>query len=150
MPGTHVIEARLARYATASQKFDAKEGAAERVELVLAPEAATDATPSRTPAYVAFGVGGAGLLTGIITGGVSLAKYGDVKDACNAELVCPATLRGEADTSKALGHVSTAGFVLAGVGAAVGVTLLLVTPGRSASNAALSIGPGFVGVKGAF
>lgn len=150
MPGTHMIEARLERHLTASKKLDAKEGTAERVELALVPESETTAAPSRLPAYVAFGAGGAGLLTGIITGAVSLAKYGDVKDACNAELVCPATLRGEADTGKALGHVSTAGFVLAGVGAAVGVTLLLVTPGKSASNAALSISPGFVGVKGAF
>lgn len=149
-PGTRIVEARLARHVSASRKLDAKKGVAEKVELVLLPEDPKTGEPSRLPSYVSFGIGGAGLVLGAVTGAVSLAKYSEVKAACSAQLVCPDALRGEADAGKALGHVSTVGFVLAGVGAAAGVTLLVVGPSKSPARGALHVGPGFVGVKGAF
>ncbi|MEZ4311839.1 MAG: hypothetical protein R3F14_27730 [Polyangiaceae bacterium] len=46
------------------------------------------------------------------------------------------------------GHLATAGFVAAGVGAAVGLTLLLTAERRERTKVGLVIGPGFVGVKG--
>ena len=79
-----------------------------------------------------------------------MAKYGEVAKACNGT-ACPEGVRGDADTGRTLAHVSTAGFVLAGVGAAVGVTLLLVPVGtKEPARAALTVGPSFLGVKGAF
>ncbi len=148
-PGTRTIEANAKGYQPARQKVEAKEGLAIDVTLTLLP-AEQPAERSMVPPGIAFGVGGAGLLVGAVTGAISLAKFGDVTKACSADRVCPDTLRAEADTGKALGHVATVGFVLAGVGAAAGVTLLFVPVTKSPARAGLVLGPGFVGMKGAF
>jgi hypothetical protein len=48
-------------------------------------------------------------------------------------------------------NISTAGFIVGGVGAAVGVTLLLWTPKpQYEPRMALWLGPSSAGVKGAF
>ena len=54
-------------------------------------------------------------------------------------------------TPSATAHVSTAGLVLAGLGAAAGVVLLFVPTGpKPKTQTAIVAGPGFLGVKGTF
>lgn len=94
------------------------------------PEEPVDTLPPRVivrkgstnvPALVAFGVGGAALVAGIVTGALALRDGKELEDKCNA-VGCEAS---ELD-DYTLAHVSTATFVLAGVGAALGLTFLFV------------------------
>lgn len=106
--------------------------------------------PNRVPAYVAFGVGGVGLLVGIATGAVALSMKSDLVQKCSPAKECPLGVRGDYDTMAAMSHASTVGLVAAGLGTAVGVTLLVIDARKSATKTSLVVGPTFVGVKGAF
>lgn len=101
---------------------------------------------------IAFGVGGAGLVIGAITGAMTLAKGNEVRDLCVDYPVCPKSQRGTVDDAKSVGYVATAAFVVAGIGAAAGVILLRLPAEKKSEppRAALSIGPGSLTVKGAF
>lgn len=112
----------------------------------------TDSGRSMLGPAIAFGVGGAGLVAGAITGGLSFGVAGDVKAKCGEGLVCPPDMRDQVEQGKTFGYVSTVGFALAGAGAAVGVVLLLLPSGKKAEPAkvGVAVGPTFLGVKGAF
>ncbi|HSN98183.1 MAG TPA: tetratricopeptide repeat protein [Candidatus Nanopelagicales bacterium] len=107
------------------------------------------------PALVAFGVAGLGLGVGAVTGAMTLGKVGELDTLCGAEKRCapdPDTrteyndIRGSADT---LATISTVSFVIAGVGAAAGLTLLLLRPGeRNQEQVGLVISPAWIGVRG--
>ncbi|MEZ4306624.1 MAG: hypothetical protein R3F14_01045 [Polyangiaceae bacterium] len=179
-PGKHVIAALPAR-AGMTRTLDLKEGSVERVELDFAPPPAASASPAASAVAmtaasggpnnsagsanppqprsmvapgIAFGIGGVGLIAGAITGGLTLAKAADIRALCGDDLECPKSSQEQVnlDQAKALSHVSTVGFALAGAGALTGV-LLLVLPGSdkpSSGQSSLVVGPGFVGVRGAF
>jgi hypothetical protein len=109
--------------------------------------------------YVAFGVGGAGLALGIITGAMAAGKHSTLVSECTGGF-CPtgssaAAVQAQSDLSSyhSLGAVSTVGFIVAGVGAAAGVVLLITAP-KSAPATGLSISPviglGSVGAIGSF
>ncbi len=76
--------------------------------------------------YVGFGVGGVGLAVGIITGAIALSKAAELDDAC-PDKRCDADQQSVLDTGEALAHTSTAGFVVGGVGIAVGLAALLMS-----------------------
>lgn len=148
-PGQLTIEVSKEGYAPASKTIDVQKGSTQKVSFTLVKDAPP--ASSNLPAYVAFGVGGAGLVLGAVAAGVAAAKTADLKKVCGDALTCPPSERGNLDGATTLAHVSTVGFVLAGVGAAVGVTLLLVPIGqKTKAQARVVIGPAFVGVKGAF
>jgi hypothetical protein len=90
---------------------------------------------NKTLALVAFGVGGAGLAVGAITGIIALGKAGDLKDTCNADKTCPPSEKDNVDSYKSMGTISTIGFIVAGVGGAAGLVLLLTAPTESSSSA---------------
>lgn len=100
--------------------------------------------------WVGFGIAGVGIVLGSITGGISFAQAQDLQDTCN-DNVCPADRGGEVDTMLALAHVSTTSFVLAGVGATLGVIGLFLG-GSDEEQAALDVhvGPGTLMVTGSF
>lgn len=114
-----------------------------------------DSVPSnsqRTWGWVGIGVGGAGLLTGAVSGLLVLSKYSDLKEDCPA-LSCGAKYSDRVESYRTMRTVSTVGFVAAGVGAAVGVTLLLTSPSRTptaAQNLSLWVTPEMAGVVGTF
>lgn len=87
------------------------------------PPVAEPAKPNRLPAYAAFGVGGAGLLTAVVTGLVANGEYQSAKDECS-----PNCSEDEVSTGRTLALVSTiaTGIAVAGIG--LGVTLLLTEP----------------------
>jgi len=88
---------------------------------------------------VAFGVGGAGLVVGAITGIIALGKAGDLKDQCTAgKSSCPPTAQSDIDSYKSVGTISTIGFIVAGVGGVAGVVLLLTAPKDNGTSAATS------------
>jgi len=104
-----------------------------RFSAVRLPEpslvpAKSDPGKSRVPvvSWVAYGVAAAGLVTGIVAGAVTLSKSDELRSQCEGS-VCPEAQRDSHERALALAHVSTAGFAIAGVGAAVGTVVLLTS-----------------------
>lgn len=159
-PGEHTVEASAPGYRTARAKVTLAEGGADTIALTLEvdpdapkpvagkadgaektvattvttqpPSTASSTGPSRTPAYVALGVGAAGLAVGAIFGGLALGKKGDLDDACPAGTCAPGQ-QGTIDDGKTFGVVSTVGFIVGGVAVAAGVYLWLRSSPRSAT-----------------
>ncbi len=126
-----------------------------------APSGVPDTPPGTGRSFlgpgIAFGVGGASLIVGAITGGLTIARMGEIRDLCGADNLCPAASRKQVDLegAKGIGYVSTVAFVVAGVGAATGVVLFLLpslSRGKAAPRQSTSVllGPGSLSVKGAF
>jgi hypothetical protein len=175
-PGKSEIRASAPGFEPESQLVTLKEGEEQVVTLVLKkspsgpkppPEAqpapATEPPreqPSRVPAWVAFGVGGAGLVVGSIAGILALGAHSDLEDQCPNRHCKPANdaerQAMEADRSRyhTLGTVSGVGFVVALAGAGTGAVLLVTgsTGAPRPPKAAVwpVVGPGQVGVAGRF
>jgi hypothetical protein len=101
-----------------------------------------------------FGLAGVGAIVGSITGIMSISATDTIKRDCGG-VRCPASRQGEIDSANTLATVSTITFVAAGVGAAVGVTglvMLLTKPAQQTTGAHVRpwIGAGIVGVEGTF
>jgi len=97
------------------------------------------------------GIGGAaGLIMGGVTGIVVLSDS-SLRNSC-PNGVCTSTVsKSKVDNYNLMRTLSTAGLIVGGVGAAVGVTLLLWTPKHETdSRAALWLGPGSLALKGTF
>jgi hypothetical protein len=107
------------------------------------------AKPSALP-WVAFGIGGAGLIAGAVTGAIALGKHSDLSKSCTGGSCGPAQ-QDELSSYHSMGLISTIGFVVAGVGVATGVTLLVVRPkGTAAPATGVYVGPGSIGAVGSF
>jgi hypothetical protein len=102
--------------------------------------------------YVGFGVAGAGLVVGSITGIIALGRAHDFTASCEGyNFQCPPATRAAYDSSRRYGNVSTVSFIVGGAGLALGVYGLLhreTVP--AAPRVSLSLGVGSVGVEGAF
>ncbi|MBW2458566.1 MAG: tetratricopeptide repeat protein [Deltaproteobacteria bacterium] len=83
--------------------------------------------PMHTAAVVAGGVGVVGLVVGLITGGMAMGEAGTIDDNC-VDTQCNQTGLDAADSGQTLAAVSTAGFVIGGIGLAAGTVLWLVAP----------------------
>jgi hypothetical protein len=155
-PGSHKVAASAEGYKPAETTFSVAEGgtAAATVKLEKDPTAVAAVPPpepglaspsepgadtsskgssNKTLALVAFGVGGAGLVVGAITGVIALGKAGDLKDACSPDKTCPPSEQDNVDSYKSMGTISTIGFVVAGVGGVAGAILWFTAPKQTAS-----------------
>ncbi len=105
-------------------------------------DAATDSQPrppapppDRTPAYVSFGAGAAGLAVGSVFGILTLSEKSDADKLCNAQTkTCTGDGKSKIDTATTYSWVSTAGFGVAVLGVALGAYFLITAP--SAPNGA--------------
>ena len=102
--------------------------------------------------YASLGVGAAGLAFGTTAGLIAWSKYSSIKSECGGSENCKDTVYDQRTPSyDGWRNVSTVGFIVAGVGAAAGVFLLLVHPRQSASaRASVTVAPGALLLKGAF
>jgi hypothetical protein len=130
----------------------------------LVPIAPPDAPPPapedksaalrRTIGFVGIGVGGAGLVVGAITGGLALAKHGDLTSTCPGGHCPPGSQsvnQSKIDSFNTMAAVSTAGFVVGGVLAATGVILVATSPKpKTTGGITPFIGLGNAGVLGRF
>jgi hypothetical protein len=156
-PGTHIVKATADGYKPAEAPFTVSEGgnADAKVKMEKLPEGAVVApvpgagpapggepgadtgpkggSSQKTMAYVAFGVGGAGLVVGAITGLIALGKAGDLKDKCPDNKCPDAAAQDDIDSYKSVGTISTIGFIIAGVGGITGAVLLFTAPKDTAS-----------------
>jgi hypothetical protein len=167
-PGTHTVAATADGFKPSTQTFAVAEGQSAAVILALepmpaaappAPALIAPAPPPRAgrvnhvPAYIAFGAGGLGLVVGVVEGLAASSKHSTLKGECPTSTTCPSTAQATIDAYHSAGAISTFGFVLAGVGAAVGVTLWIVE-NKSAAHDTASISPyiglGSIGAIGRF
>lgn len=108
----------------------------------------------RTWAYVAGGVGAAGLLTFVVAGAMSKSTYSDLQSKCPNN-TCPAGSQSEIDKGQAEQTAANVGLVLGVLGIGAGVTLFLIDEKQASSHhdlASLRVvaGPEAVGLEGKF
>jgi len=104
--------------------------------------------------YAGFGVGIVGVVVGSVSGILSLSKAGSLSSSC-PEYECPPSAHDDLSTARTTGNIATVAFVVAGVGAAVGVVGLFMSGGSAkvqASSARIEpwIGADRAGVSGRF
>ena len=177
-PGVHDVEVTALGFLKATAKVTVREGEGQKVSLKLVadpdyvkaspPEASVaplaepeksvpppppESGSSKTLAYVALGVGGAGMVVGSVAGILFLGKASDLDKACPNK-TCPPTSAGDLSSTMTLGTVSTVGFIVGGVGLAAGAVLLLTggSPKGITKVGALTpvIGPTYLGASGSF
>lgn len=165
-PGEHVVAAETADGRQGEESFTASAGELSTVEIDLGEATVEpppdDGQPEQSegwwtspylPAGIAYGVGGAGLIMGVITGAIFVDRADDLKERCPDDRCAPEDEE-EGEAVSTLGTVSTIGFVVAGVGAVAGTVLLLTIPNgdEDASGEALNVraGPTGVIVSGTF
>jgi hypothetical protein len=160
-PGSHVVKASAQGFASAERTFVVAEGAEQSVTLPMDPLPADAPLPvgtarpepgAGTPlhtklALVSFGIGAAGLITGSVAGILVLTKHSSLSGECADG--CPSSDSGQLYTYRTLANLSTAAMIVAGAGAAAGVTLLL-TGNANAKPVSAYLGPMSAGVIGTF
>lgn len=99
-------------------------------------------------AWIGFGIGAAGIITGTVTGALALAEADELEEICNGT-VCTTTRGEQYDDGVRLAHASTGMFVVGGAGVVLGVAALIWL-GDEPKSAALHIGPSYVGARGRF
>jgi hypothetical protein len=157
-PGTHQVTAAAEGYKPASATVSLAEAAQQDITLLLekdpnagsalpastaAAVAATSADSnvpepgakkSKVPVFIAYGIGGAGLLVGGVTGGLAFSKASDCPNK-----VCET--QSHLDSAKTMATISTIGFGVGIAGVAVG-TILLLTGSSSSEKVATVPKPG--------
>jgi hypothetical protein len=153
--------ATVAAGASAALTVDAHSGTPDPV-AAEAPPPPPPASPAPLPppprdpralrpwAYVAGGVGVAGLATFAIFGAVAGSTYGDLQSGC-AGGTCPPSKAGEIASGKTQQTVANVGLAVGLVGAAAGGFIFYLSlPGKAdAPAAALVVGPTWLGLRGA-
>lgn len=140
--------------------IDATSGAATDSAPEPASPPPTAAEPSsgvplRTWAYVAGGVGVAGLATFAIAGLMAQSTYNDLNGAC-AGGPCPSSKSDEISSGKTQETVANVGLVIGVLGVAAGVTLFVISMPKGdaapapAGSSAVVVGPGWAGVRGSW
>lgn len=159
-PGDHKVTISADGFDPAEKSFTLKEGAHEHLSFALAPSAAAKAASkgggTLVPGLLGLGVGAVGLGLGIGFGVVALGQTSDAKKNCTGNICSPAAAD-DISASKTSGTISTAGFIVGGVGVAAGVVMLIALSGPSkkkekAASTTLTpwAGLGSAGVHGTF
>ena len=171
-PGTHEIVARAGGVSPKRHLVTLKESAREKVEIELGGGSADDtgevadddAGFGKAPAVVSFAVGGAALAAGIGLGVLAVNTTQEVIDTynCGDSGVChpPANLRkyfeDDLNAAQIDGNLSTALFVVSGVGVAAGAVLWVLSDESQkpdepeGAKLVPLVGPGFLGLGGRF
>ena len=169
-PGRRTVVAEAEGFLPASNAIVLGEGEAGELALVLRPDHAykpraeptlerrvvvVQAAPSsgRTPAYVAYGVGAAGLLLSGTTTILMLRTRNNLEESCNDGL-CPRRAAGDVSRFPMYGTLAAVGLGVGLAGAGVGTYFLLSSKPRDevARHGAVmaQLAPGYVGLSGRF
>lgn len=152
-PGVHTIEAS-AGGVVATSRVEVKEGDSREVHLDLRT-AETPSSPIRTTGWVMIGLGAAGAVAGVVSGGLALAKNDELSRDCPGGR-CPPNKQNDVNNYETMKGVTTGGLIAGAVTLAGGVTLVLIAPASKpatpSSGVRLSpwIGFGSAGLRGAF
>jgi hypothetical protein len=119
------------------------------IDAPVAPAAERSAL--RPWGFVAAGIGAAGLATFAIGGVMSGRTYRELENECQAP--CPSK-SGLVSTGKREQTIANVGLVVGAVGAVAAVTIFVVTipkgPASREEKIAISAGPAWIGLRGAF
>jgi hypothetical protein len=144
----------LAAGATATLTIDAQSGEPDSAAAPATAEAPvvqspSDRSPLRTWAYVAGGVGAAGLATFAIFGAMARSTYGDLQGSCG-DAPCPANKVDEVSSGKGQQTIANLGLAVGLLGAAGGATLFVLSLKKDApaTGSALVVAPAWIGVRG--
>jgi hypothetical protein len=184
-PGTHLVEATASGFLKESARVTLTEGGSHDLVLTLRPDPnapkapppqAAKATqgsagasvaspgegeakgPNRLPAFIAFGVGAAGLAAGTVFGLNALHNRSHLNKTCPERGECPEDSRDDIDAMSRSATFSTISFGVGLVGVGAGVALLIFAnkpaPAASARAPAPRVlpfaGPGSLGLTGTF
>lgn len=176
-PGLHTIEVeapgceRVEKTVTLDEGGEASVSIAMVCSDLLTPSVVAPPPPVNRPgtieprddtiAFVALGVGAAGVATGSIFGLMALGNKSALADTCDARRTCPTSSQSELEALDRNALLSSIGFGVGLAGAALGTTLLLWPAGESSADKGTSatlrgrgarawIGPGSAGLAGAF
>jgi hypothetical protein len=158
-PGAHDVRAHYEGAEEVSAQVTLAERDSKTVELSpAAPKVVVRLTAKGSstvvPAIIGFGIGGAGLVIGAITGVMAITTKNDLDTNCKMGK-CPQPYFGKIDDANLYATVSTVGFVSAAIGTVFGFTWLLVSSSDSAPPPkrgwiAPDLGPSWVGAHGTF
>jgi hypothetical protein len=167
-PGLHQVRASAPGHREETRSVTLEEGKTAVIEIELQRGADKQDGPSAAswsrPTGIALAAAGVvGLGVGAVTGILSLDKVSDIESRCPEYPHCPPddkASRDDLSSAKALGNVSTAGFIAGGVLAAAGAALLLFHPGKptvggpgpssSTGDVRVFLGPGRLELQGKF
>jgi len=171
-PGSYQVEARADGYQSSSQSLELEPG--DRASLTISLDMSASPAGEEEveeeadeggglpvwPAVVAWSVGGVGLLLGTGFGIAAITSTNAVIDDYDCKNNrCPKKARDDLDTALLNGDISTAGFIIGGVGVAAGTVLWILAdpgadeePAEAASGIELRpwVGPMGAGVAGSF
>jgi hypothetical protein len=120
------------------------------IEARKTEETSPPSGPSNAPrilTYTGFGIAIVGVAVGSIAGISAISSATSAKSGCTNNQ-CPPNTHSDIDASITAGDISTAAFIIAGLGTAAGIVGLVLTKSASADTASVWIGPG--GVRGLF
>lgn len=164
------VEFRYANGQTRRQSLDLKASETRRLVPIAGPTPVPKTSPPtqsmsqaprprqeshsnglRTSAYVAGGVGAAGLVTFGIFGVLDRSIYSDLHSKCNSN-ACPPAKGNDIDAGRRYQLIANIGLGVAAVGVATAVTFYLVSSSGQTkeSSVSLRLGPGNVVVAGEF
>ena len=140
-PGQRMLRVTAPGFLPQEKSLDLADGAEGTADfnLEVDPDAATKpavvpthAQPveaeahDHTLAFVAFGVGAAGLIAGGVTGALALGKRSELSKACNSNGDCRSNERSELNSYHTLGTISGVGLGVGVVGVGAGIALWLL------------------------
>ncbi len=112
-----------------------------------------------TVSWIGFGIGGAALATGVVTGILTINRTNDLKDECGGNVCERGRYEDHYNTTRALGWTSNISFALAALGVGLGSVALLsstrdspkaVNRGAAAPHVSLSLSPTQCSLEGSF
>ena len=105
--------------------------------------------PLRSVAYVAAGVGAAGIATFAVFGALAHSTYDDLQNACGAG-PCPASRADEISSGRTRQTIANVGLAVGLVGVGAGATLFVLSlkTGTASAGAALVVSPAWMGLEG--
>jgi hypothetical protein len=153
-PGTHTVSARVGTGVETKTSLETKEGETRDIELIVqappqgekpVPVVGTQRQETEPPtphqekksnpvATAGFVIGGVGALVGTVAGLVAMSDESDLSKKC-AQKACGRDLHDDLDAAKTWGNVSTAFFIIAGIGIGTGLIATIVASStKSASS----------------
>ncbi len=160
-PGEHQVQAS-ANGELASRTIMVEEGETQTIKLVLARENAPETTAADERNWVgpgvSFALGGAALVVAVVTTALFVPAADELLAKC-IDRRCPASELDKLDSTMLIGNVSTAAWVLGGVGIAMGTLWILLDTGgeeqaggaamsrTAVSRVAVSLGPARVDLR---
>ena len=173
-PGSHHVSATAKGAVKQEVDVELKEGETKEASIELKAEAAapieTPVKPEPTPepppppkgtsplVYAGFGVAGVGIVVGSVTGFLAMSKTKAAKEDCDGTR-CPPSTHDDLGSARTMATVSTVSFVVAAVGAGIGIYGLFASK-DSGEPPKTSLGPlrsfqpvvglGTIGLTGSF